>query len=103
MVKKLDKKGFEEALRADGIPVVINFTTTWCPYCVRLAPVFEKLADEYKDEINAYSLDTDEEEEISEQYDVMTVPTVFVFMNGEVKGSIVNPGSKEAIAKLIFS
>ena len=102
MVKKLDKQSFEDALRTEGKPVVVNFSTDWCPYCKRLAPVIEQISDEHANEIDVYYLDTDEYEEVSDRYDVMTVPTVFVFKDGEIMGSAVNPPTKAAVLELIF-
>ena len=103
MVKKLDKQGFDEALQTKGKPVVINFSTDWCPYCKKLAPIIEQISNEHAGEIDVYYLDTDEYEEVSDRYDVMTVPTVFVFNDGEIKGSAVNPPTKKAVLDLIFN
>ena len=103
MIVKVDKQGFDEALQTNGIPIVVEFSTTWCPYCKRLAPIVEQIAAEQKDTIKVYYVDTDEEPELAEQYDIMTVPSVFVFLNGEIKNSSVNPRTKEAVLELIFS
>ena len=102
MIKELDKQGFEEALRTTGKPVVINFSTSWCPYCKRLAPIIEEIADEHANEIDVFYLDTDAHEDIGDQFEVMTVPTVFVFINGEAVRSAVNPRTKKAVLDLIF-
>ena len=102
MVRSLDKKGFEEALRTSGKPVVVDFTAGWCPYCQKLAPVIEGIAAEYQDKADVYFVDTDNQPELAERYDVMTIPTVFVFENGKVRDSAVNPGTKQALLKLIF-
>ena len=103
MVKKIDKLGFEEALRTVGKPVVVNFSTDWCPFCKRLAPIIEEIADERNDEIDVYYIDTDAHEDVADQYEVMTVPTVFVFVDGKAIRSAVNPKTKEAVLKLIFN
>jgi len=102
MVRELDKKGFDEALQVKDRPVVVNFSADWCPYCRLLAPVIEDLAAEYAGKIDVYHVDTDEQEELAARYDIMTIPTVFVFLNGEVKNSAVNPRNKEALLDLVF-
>ena len=103
MITKIDRQGFDTALQTEGKPVVVDFATDWCPYCIRLTPVLEKIADEYANEIDVYYVNTDEQEELAEQYDIMTVPTVFVFKNGETAGSAVNPRTRDALLKLIFN
>ena len=103
MITKIDKQGFEEALRSDGKPIVVDFATDWCPYCKKLTPILGKIADEHADEIAVYYVNTDEQPDLAEQYDIMTVPTVFVFKNGETMGSAVNPRTREALLKLIFN
>jgi len=102
MITKIDKQGFEDALRTEGKPVVVDFATDWCPYCKKLTPILEKIADEHANEIDVYYLNTDEQPDVADQYDIMTVPTVFVFKDGETKSSAVNPRTREALLKLIF-
>ena len=103
MLRELDKQGFEEAMRIVDKPVVVNFSTDWCPYCKQLAPIIEEIAEEHADEIDVYYLDTDAHEDISDRFEVMTVPTVFVFINGKAARSAVNPRTKAAVLKLIFN
>ena len=103
MVKALDKESFSEAILAMEKPAVVNFSTAWCPYCKLLAPILEEVAAEHANEIDVYYVDIDDFEEIGDRYDVMTVPSVFVFQNGEVKRSAVNPRNKKAVLDLIFN
>ena len=102
MVKKLDDQGFKEALQTNGKPVVVDFATDWCPYCKMLAPIIEEIAEQHADKIDVYYVNTDDCPDIADQYDIMTVPTVYVFFNGEIMGHAVNPRTKEALLELIF-
>ena len=103
MVRKLNKQGFEEALRTKGKPVIVDFTADWCPYCKRLAPIIEEIAGEYADDIDVYFVNTDEAPDLAEQYGIMTIPAVFVFSDGEILRSAVNPGTKDAVLDLVFN
>ena len=103
MVKKVDRQGFEEALRTPGKPVVVDFAAEDCVYCKKLAPILAEVAEEHAGEIEVFYVDTDEQEELAERYDIMTVPSVFVFVNGEVARSAVNPRGKKALLDLIFA
>ena len=102
MIRKLDKLGFEAALQTKNKPIVVDFITDWCPYCKRLSSIIEEIAAEQANEIEVYYVNTDDHPEIAEQYGIMAVPSVFVFLNGEIKGSVVNPPTKDALLKLIF-
>ena len=102
MIGKIDKQGLEEALRTNGKPIVVDFITDWCPYCKQLAPVLEEIAGEYINDIEVYTVNIEEHPDIAERYDVMTVPSVFIFRNGEIKGKAVNPWPKEALIQFIF-
>ena len=102
MVKELDAQGFEDALQIKGKPIVVDFATDWCPYCKKLAPIIEEIADEHAGEIEVYYVDTDAHEDIADRYDIMTVPTVYVFQDGEIVDHAVNPRTKDAVLDLIF-
>ncbi|MCL2152585.1 MAG: thioredoxin family protein [Oscillospiraceae bacterium] len=102
MIENLDKQGFEALMQTSGKRIVVVFTADWCPYCKRLAPIMEEIAVEYTSEIEVYNVNTDEHPDLAARYNIMSIPTVFVFTGGEVKGSAVNPRTKKALLKLIF-
>ena len=102
MVRELDKQSFEEALRIPGKPIVVDYSTDWCPYCKLLAPIIEEVANEHANEIQVYYVDIDEQPDIAQKYEVMTIPSIFVFFNCELIRTSVNPGTKEALLKVIF-
>ena len=103
MIRKLDKQGFDEVLRKKEKPIAVEFTTVWCPYCQRLAPIIEYVAIEHANEIEVYAVDTDDQPDLAEKYDIMTVPTVIVFLNGEIQKSAVNPRTKKALLDLMVN
>ena len=81
----------------------VVFTADWCPYCRRLAPIIEEIAEEQKNTLDIYYLDIDDEPAIADRYDVMTIPTVYMFVDNKAAGNAVNPGTKEAVHELISS
>ena len=103
MVKDISSQDFDSILRMSEKPVVVDFMAEWCPYCKKLKPVIEEIAGERAGEIDVYYVNTDEREDLTDRYDIMTVPSVFVFRGGEVAGSIVNPGTKEAVLSLVYA
>ena len=101
MMLTITTNSFEnDVLHADK-PVLVDFWAQWCPYCRRIAPVFDKVGEQYADTLIAGKINYDEEPQLIERFGIDTIPTLMLFKNGEVIGSIVAPASKAAIEAFI--
>ena len=101
VIVKVTESNFEqEVLQAEG-KVLVDFWAPWCTYCRRIAPAFDKIASQQEDKLIFAKLDIDDAAEIAEEYGVDTIPTLIIFKNGEVFGSIVAPDSKAKIEAFI--
>lgn len=89
-----------EVLKSD-VPVLVDFTATWCGPCKALAPIVEKLADEFEGKIKVGKLDIDESRAIATQYKIRSVPTVMVFQGGQKKGEHVGLTNRDKLVKLL--
>jgi len=80
-----------------SLPAIIDFYADWCGPCKMVAPVLEELAEEYKDRLLIYKVDTDAEQELSAVFGIQSIPTLlFIDANGE---PILQPG---ALPKHVF-
>ena len=87
-----------DVLHADK-PVLVDFWAQWCPYCRRLAPAFDKVGEQYVDTLVTGNYD--EEPQLIQRFGIDTIPTLMLFRNGGVIGSVVAPASKAAIEAFI--
>ena len=82
-LKHLNAQEFEAILQS-GQPAMIDFSAVWCGPCQILAPVMEKLAEQYDGKAIVAKVDVDEQRELAIQYRVMSVPTVLFIKDGKV-------------------
>ena len=97
----LNEDNFEKEVLKSEIPVLVDFWATWCGPCKMLAPTIAKIAEENSGVIKVCKLDVDEEPEIAAKYGISSIPTLKVFVNGEVINSSVGVQPKAAIEALL--
>ena len=100
-VLTITKDNFQQEVLNSDIPVLVDFWAQWCPYCRRIAPAFDKVGEQYADTLIAGKINYDEEPQLIERFGIDTIPTLMLFKNGEVLGSVVAPASKAAIETFI--
>ena len=75
---------FEETAIKAATPVMVDFGAAWCGPCNAIAPIVDKLADEYQGKVLIGKVDVDACPEISKRYKVRNIPTILFMKNGEV-------------------
>ena len=90
---------FQEFI-AEGVTLV-DFWATWCGPCKMMIPVMEELEAELAGAAKVIKLDVDENQEVSSNYGVRTLPAFFVFKDGDVVAQFSGPQSKETLADAV--
>lgn len=97
----LTAENFDSEVLNSKVPVLVDFWATWCGPCRMVGPIIEELAQNYAGRAKVCKLDVDEQQSIAAKYRVMTIPTVFVFKNGEIVERTVGARPKQAFAQML--
>ena len=100
-ILELTKQNFNDYVSNSNKPVMIDFWARWCGPCRILAPIYDEIAKELKDEVMFAKLNVDENAEIAGQYHVASIPTIIVFKKGQVTARRTGTMSKEDILNLL--
>ena len=83
MVKHIDTASFKEEVLNNGGVTIVDFFADWCGPCRKLGPILEEAESELKDKAKFVKINTDENIESAQKYQVSGLPTLLVFKNGE--------------------
>ncbi len=100
MAKIITDQNFE-SISAEGLPLVIDFSATWCGTCKKIAPIIDELAAEYEGRVNICKCDVDDNDDLTSQFGVRNVPSIFFIKNGEIVDKHVGAGTKQMFAEKI--
>lgn len=99
-VINLTTENFEEEVLNAKEPVLVDFWATWCGPCQMVGPIIEELGEELEN-IKVCKVDVDKEPEISIKYNIMSIPTLIVFENGEIANKTIGACTKDEILELL--
>lgn len=102
-VIELTDANFETEVLNSSVPVLVDFTATWCGPCKVLAPIVDGLADEFAGKYKIAKLDIDDAPQTTQKYGVRGVPTVIVFKGGAKTAQHVGVTNKDTLVKMLES
>jgi len=116
MAEHLTKQTFQEKIfnyeknqewKYEGdLPAVVDFWAPWCGPCKMVGPIIDELSSEYKDKVNFYKVNTDEEQELGSVFGIKSIPSLlFIPKEGQPKmavGALAKEAMKETIEKEFF-
>ena len=97
-VQTFTDTNFDDDVLKSGVTVLVDFWAEWCGPCRVVAPILEEINEE-QDNLRIVKLDVDHNQETAARYDVMSIPTLIVFRNGEVATKIIGALPKKRLVQ----
>src|SRR3984957_2364537 len=97
----LDEKNFETEVLKSSLPVLVDFWAEWCGPCKMIGPIIDQLSVELQGKMTMAKVNVDEAPELAGKFNVMSIPTLLIFKNGQPVDQIVGALPKDRLlAKL---
>jgi len=100
-MKNISKEQWEQEVINSDKPVFVDFWATWCGPCSIVSPIVDELAKEYDGRVNFVKVDVDQNNELASKYNILSIPTLAIFRNGQVVSQAAGAASKESIRSYI--
>ena len=96
-VTDVTDNNFQAEVVESDVPVLVDFWAPWCGPCRRVSPVVEEIASERTGSLKVVKLNIDENQQTAVKFNVMSIPTLMLFKNGEVAKTVIGAYPKRKI------
>lgn len=93
-------ENFATDVLGSDVPVLVDFWAEWCMPCKMIAPILEELSGEYDGKLTIARLDVDAHPSVASDYDVVSIPSLLLFKNGELVRRHVGAAPRDAIVEI---
>ncbi len=93
----LNIDSFDEAISTSDKPIIVDFWAEWCGPCKMIAPVLDEIASENSEKLSVGKVNVDENPDLARRFEVMSIPTLIVFQNGEPIKRLVGAKNKAGL------
>jgi thioredoxin 1 len=93
-ITTLTDTNFNEEVKGSSEPILVDFWAEWCGPCKMIAPILEEIAGEQAGKVRIGKLNVDENPDLARRFDVMSIPTLIVFQDGQPKKRLVGAKGK---------
>jgi len=93
-IQTLTSSTFDEAVQSSTGPVIVDFWAEWCGPCKMIAPILEEIAAEQEGIVTVAKLNVDDHPDLARRFDVMSIPTLLVFNEGELQKRLIGAKGK---------
>jgi len=100
---KVTTATFDAEVLKSSTPVLVDFWAEWCGPCRAVGPILEEISNEYGSKLKIVKLNTDEESALAMKYGIVSIPTMHIFVNGEIVKTIQGAKPKPMMLKELES
>lgn len=98
---EVNEENFDKVVLGSDVPVMVDFFAKWCAPCKTLSPIIEEIAEQNDGGYKVCKIDIDESRKLAEKYGVMSIPTIMIFKDGEVKSTRSGVQKKEDLMQML--